>query len=80
MLYHFDPMTATRPLEDDQPLGAVSSHRVIFYRNAFLHSTLIASYRPVRLACDDSGIQEPQQVVIHGAVNPSMLYKGQDTA
>jgi hypothetical protein len=29
-LYLFDPMTATRPLEDDQPLGAVSSHRVIF--------------------------------------------------
>jgi len=29
-LYLFDPMTATRPLEDDQPLGAVSSHRVFF--------------------------------------------------
>ena len=28
--YHLDPMTATRPLEDDQPLGAVSSHRVTF--------------------------------------------------
>jgi hypothetical protein len=28
--YHLDPMTATRPLEDDQPLGAVSSHRVFF--------------------------------------------------
>ena len=28
--YHIDPKTATRPLEDDQPLGAVPSHRVIF--------------------------------------------------
>jgi hypothetical protein len=28
--YQLDPMTATRPLEDDQPLGAVPSHRVIF--------------------------------------------------
>jgi hypothetical protein len=29
-LHNLDPMTATRPLEDDQPLGAVQSHRVIF--------------------------------------------------
>jgi len=28
--YHFDPKIATQPLEDDQPLGAVSSLRVIF--------------------------------------------------
>jgi hypothetical protein len=28
-LHNLDPMTGTRPLEDDQPLGAVSSHRVI---------------------------------------------------
>ena len=35
--YQLDPMTATRPLEDDQPLGAVPSHRVIFKEVPFLH-------------------------------------------
>jgi len=37
--YQFDPMTASRPLEDDQPLGAVPSHRVIFKEDPFLHCT-----------------------------------------
>ena len=37
--YHLDPMTATRPLEDDQPLGAMQSHRVIFKEVPFLHCT-----------------------------------------
>ena len=29
-----DPMTATQPLEDDQPLGRVQSHRVNFNADA----------------------------------------------
>jgi hypothetical protein len=52
--YQLDPKTATRPLEDDQPLGAVTSLRVIL---PFLHTQLIASNRPSpdRRACGRSG-------------------------
>jgi len=45
--YQLDPMTATRPLEDDQPLGAVPSHRVIFKEDPF----------PTLHACNRSGSQ-----------------------
>ena len=56
-------MTATRPLEDDQPLGVVQSHRVIFNAAAYLHSRPIASYVPAMCI----RLRSPPVVVIAAA-------------